>query len=211
MSANLMSLARSGGKFLKLFGDRKMMKPLPYDAEVEYLESTGTQFIDTLISPDASTIWRLTCASTNESLAFIGAIDVSATRFHFSLYDNGVVRGCMGKIQSTIGSPDLAFHVLELDAVNKRTGMDGVYVPCEYHEIPYLPIWLFGRNSDNYTFRRMVSVKTSASQIWKSGVLVCDHIPVRVGDVGYLYDRVSGSLFGNSGTGAFIIGPDKTI
>ena len=29
MSANLMSLARSGGKFLKLFGDRKMMKQLP--------------------------------------------------------------------------------------------------------------------------------------------------------------------------------------
>lgn len=29
MSANLMSLARSGGKFLKLFGDRKMMKTMP--------------------------------------------------------------------------------------------------------------------------------------------------------------------------------------
>ena len=40
MSANLMSLARSGGKFLKLFGDRKMMKQLPYYCEVEYLEST---------------------------------------------------------------------------------------------------------------------------------------------------------------------------
>ena len=38
MSANLMSLAQSGGKFLKLFGDRKMMKQLPYDAEVEWLE-----------------------------------------------------------------------------------------------------------------------------------------------------------------------------
>ena len=29
MSANLMSLASSGGKFLKLFGDRKMMKTMP--------------------------------------------------------------------------------------------------------------------------------------------------------------------------------------
>ena len=29
MSANLMSLARSGGEFLKLFGDRKMMKTMP--------------------------------------------------------------------------------------------------------------------------------------------------------------------------------------
>ena len=29
MSANLMSLAQSGGKFLKLYGDRKMMKTMP--------------------------------------------------------------------------------------------------------------------------------------------------------------------------------------
>ena len=28
--------------------------------------------------------------------------------------------------------------------------------------------------------------------------------------VGYLFDRVSGQLFGNAGTGAFTIGPDKT-
>ena len=53
MSENLMSLAQSGGKFLKLFGDRKMMKRLPYDAEVEYLESTGTQWIDTEIIPNS--------------------------------------------------------------------------------------------------------------------------------------------------------------
>ena len=40
-----------------------------------------------------------------------------------------------------------------------------------------------------------------------------DFIPVRVGSganaVGYMYDRVSGQLFGNAGTGAFVIGPDK--
>ena len=47
MSANLMSLARSGGKFLKLFGDRKMMKQLPYLRRVAYLESHGTEWIDT--------------------------------------------------------------------------------------------------------------------------------------------------------------------
>ena len=42
-----------------------------------------------------------------------------------------------------------------------------------------------------------------------SSNLLRDLVPVRVGDVGYLYDNVSGQLFGNSGTGAFIIGPDK--
>jgi hypothetical protein len=36
-----------------------------------------------------------------------------------------------------------------------------------------------------------------------------DLIPVRVGNVGYMYDKVSGKLFGNVGTGSFILGPDK--
>ena len=47
-------------------------------------------------------------------------------------------------------------------------------------------------------------------KIYQNGILVRDYIPVRVGDVGCFYDRVSGQLFGNAGTGAFIIGPDKT-
>ena len=37
---------------------------------------------------------------------------------------------------------------------------------------------------------------------------VLDLIPVRKGNIGYMYDRVSGQLFGNQGTGAFIIGND---
>ena len=45
-----------------------------------------------------------------------------------------------------------------------------------------------------------------------NGVTVFDGIPVRVGSgtnaVGYMYDRVSGKLFGNAGTGKFTIGPD---
>ena len=36
-----------------------------------------------------------------------------------------------------------------------------------------------------------------------------DFIPVRVGSTGYLYDKVSGQLFGNAGTGDFVLGPDK--
>ena len=43
-----------------------------------------------------------------------------------------------------------------------------------------------------------------------------DFIPVRLTNdngksEGVMYDKVSGQLFRNAGTGAFIIGPDKTI
>lgn len=44
------------------------------------------------------------------------------------------------------------------------------------------------------------------------GSIIRDFIPVRKGNIGYLYDRVSGRLFDNMyTTGYAIIGPDKTI
>lgn len=41
-----------------------------------------------------------------------------------------------------------------------------------------------------------------------TGELLFDAIPVRVGTVGYLYDRVSRTLFGNAGSGSFTLGAD---
>lgn len=51
--------------------------------------------------------------------------------------------------------------------------------------------------------------KVYSFKIWQNGTLVRDYIPVRKGTVGYLYDRVTHKLFGNAGTGDFVIGPDK--
>ena len=44
--------------------------------------------------------------------------------------------------------------------------------------------------------------------IYNNDLIVNDFIPVRVGNVGYMYDKISGQLFGNAGTGEFILGPD---
>lgn len=66
------------------------------------------------------------------------------------------------------------------------------------------PIYIFGSpdtvecsHADFYYFKLL-----------RNNVLIFDGIPVRVGTVGYMYDRVSGQLFGNDGTGAFTLGPD---
>ena len=42
----------------------------------------------------------------------------------------------------------------------------------------------------------------------KNGQTIIDLIPIRKGTIGYMYDKVSGQLFGNSGSGSFILGPD---
>lgn len=55
---------------------------------------------------------------------------------------------------------------------------------------------------------RGVSENVYYFRVEKNGVVTLDLIPVRVGTVGYMYDRVSGTLHGNDGGGAFIVGPD---
>ena len=62
-------------------------------------------------------------------------------------------------------------------------------------------------------FNRVDSLAQSYGRIYhlridKAGVTEFDLIPVRIGNEGYMYDRVSGKLFGNAGTGKFILGPD---
>ena len=207
MSANLMSLARSGGKFLKLFGDRKMMKQFPYDTEVEYLESTGTQWIDTGYVLSAS--------------------DRVVVQAYFQSDDDFGARVLLGvdnpKLWITTGT--CRFNGENFANINKlrkleawnSISIDKDYCTCNGTAVPMsegtfldnsLSLWLFGANASTAA---KTNGRISSCKIYHSGVLVRDYIPVRKGTVGYMYDRVSGQLFGNAGTGDFIIGPDKTI
>ncbi|MBQ1344784.1 MAG: hypothetical protein IIY62_00335 [Kiritimatiellae bacterium] len=47
-----------------------------------------------------------------------------------------------------------------------------------------------------------------AFTISSGGVVTHDLIPVRLGNTGYMYDRITNKRFGNAGTGDFVVGPD---
>ena len=220
MSANLMSLARSGGKFLKLFGDRKMMKPLPYDAEVEYLESTGTQYIDINVECSINSSFEIICASTVTTEQFMGLIGSTGNnRFHISLFSVGETRGCISSVQKSIVHSDTDFHRITLDARNKSASVDETTVSIDYNKAQFpsgIGFWIFGRYSPNSSYQRKGFFKIKSFMFYDDGISIRDFIPVRftnsLGQTeGAMYDRVSGQLFRNAGTGAFIIGPDKTI
>ena len=220
MSANLMSLARSGGKFLKLFGDRKMMKQLPYDAEVEYLESTGTQYVDTgvIIPPDVDFEFTGSIVSDIAN----GCVFGETREFLWGQSNNGyaLVTTAGGRIYLRYGNSTLTVVGLtDIGLANTFTAslegnafkVNGLLVSTvdriSSFDRPVSSMFVFRRNSisaHNPTF--------SAIRInnLKFGTLF-DFIPVRKGTFGYMYDRISGQLFGNAGTGAFVIGPDKTI
>ena len=69
-------------------------------------------------------------------------------------------------------------------------------------------MFLFGSNMHG-SLSAAPLVSIYYCKIYDNTTLVRDYIPVRKGSTGYLYDRVSGTLFGNpNDTGAFILGPD---
>ena len=221
MSANLMSLARSGGKFLKLFGDRKMMKLLPYDAEVEYLESTGTQWIDTgvtmtndLFDSAETTITVLPTGQTSGTHNFFGDGTSWYNGYTFGYYSDYILQASNG-FKATQGPIKFSRTLPKTLTVNKNGFAIDSEVASFYgnsSRVSSGTLILFGcrRNGVFFTTTEF-SGRIYLAKMVSNHVSIFDFIPVRVGDVGYMYDRVSGQLFGNSGTGAFVIGPDKTI
>ena len=219
MSANLMSLAQSGGKFLKLFGDRKMMKLLPYDAEVEYLESTGTQWIDTgkVLSStgfayDADILFK----RTDNCQVFGGrTVANNSVSDSLSLFIVGGMWRFDNFGHSTSGPAVDTDTRYSVSLVDGKTTVNGVEVetpfPTGHSSGTTVYIFAGHRPQASGGVEFQSSIRLYSLKFYQDGVLAADYRPVRVGDVGYLYDHVSGQLYRNAGTGAFIIGPDKTI
>ena len=198
-------------------------KRLPYDAEIEYLESTGTQWIDTGVILDSMSSvlldYQLTATAQSRAGLFGGLVQTGLTIFRFgSLISSSSDRRLecgygTGNVYYQYAAQDLSRHVIE-----QRTNeyyVDGVLTYS-------FPAATFSANTSapllNFTYVNYVAAKARcfSSRWWQGGVLVRDFIPVRVGSVGYLYDRANptggplgNGLYGNAGTGAFVVGPDK--
>lgn len=188
-------------------------QPLPYDAEIEYLQSSGTQYIDTGIIPNADTGTQVTAMKLS-----------TADRYILGLRnDSGNTRWTIGQVQSKLyygyggyynnewnNAPTNTQVTASLNYLNDKNFIveDKSAVIPTLSFIPTYSIFLFGYNNKGtvgYCDCRIYNVKIS-----QGDEIVMDLIPVRVGTTGYMYDKVSGQLFGNAGTGGFVLGNDIT-
>ena len=62
---------------------------------------------------------------------------------------------------------------------------------------------IFGSTSGSYPFVG----KLYWLKFYQNNILVRDFIPVKLNNIGYMYDKVSKQLFGNVGSGSFTCGP----
>lgn len=188
---------------------------LPYDAEIEYLQSSGTQYIDTRLSPTTNSHVIIECSNVrnasleNESFGY----GVSGgQRFHMVAVaywnSNKFHAGCGTNLIYTT-TADTASHTFELYG-NGTFVQDGTsYSIGSSVGIISDTMPLFARLW-NGSYQYSNGVRIHSFKWYESETLVLDLIPVRVGQVGYMYDKVSGELFGNSGSGLFTLGNDKS-
>lgn len=189
-------------------------KSVPYDARVEYLQSSDTQYIDTGIAPSTDFKCEIKAeliTHTNTFEVLLGSLDdnVYGTALGF-LKNGGYPYIEFGRTNTSVSVSPLSLRIYKSSLKNGVMTMnaDGTSTTKNYNgDVPNKSLYLFCRHNGN-SASNFVSAKVYYCKIWNSGNLVFDAIPVRVGQVGYMYDSISGNLFGNSGTGDFIFGND---
>ena len=192
-------------------------KKLPYDAEIEYLESTGSQYIDTGIKPDNTYTFdtKIAALRNNYNCVYWGVRSAGTAIDHKHCFCNSNTTGSGGdmayafSLYSTLAKPGegnwTSGIVPTLRTMYSFTNMTVVSTM----ETMTYPITLFAFNIIGTANTSLGICRIGAFTAYSSGIKVIELIPVRVGNVGYMYDKVSGKLFGNAGTGEFILGPDK--
>lgn len=190
-------------------------KKLPYDAEVEYLGSTGKQWINSGVMSEYPKIhaglWYDMFRSPYTGLfGNYRSEQHNCVRLILQETDNDkawVTPGTTAGRSINVPFAKREWHNVYLDCTARSCSIDGQLFTSSYVGTRYVDyIFIF---SNNQVQSQGTVIRISFFKIFdENGVLVRDFVPVRVGDVGYLYDRVSGQLFGNIGTGAFVIGRD---
>lgn len=179
---------------------------LPYDSKIEYIESTGAQYIDTGINLRKKVVIvaniSITKSITSNS-AVIGAFYNNLTVPKFQLYINS---SCKWSNANTT-----YYNYYDITA-GGTVSLNTKYTPIvstKTTQASDVTVYIFARNSDGSTLY-IDGLRLYGMSITSGGIVVRDFIPVRVGQVGCLYDRVSSSLFYNQGTDNFTLGPDVT-
>lgn len=185
---------------------------LPYDAEVEWLRGNGG-FINTGIVPDDDTGIKVAFERINSDGWVCGVWDRNVSRA-VTIGANYSSVSAYWDVRVQSPTTPMAKGVAELNFDYYRrfvvTPDGGSSVETALGSISTQftqPMGIFGCYYEDGTHLAWTD-KISAFQVTQGHDLVLDLIPVRVGSVGYMYDRVSGTLFGNVGSGDFVVGPD---
>ena len=200
---------------IKAYSRRQLMTFTPYDAEIEYLQvESGFPYMDTGIIGNSNLNYEIKFGYKRLSGSYpyvFGAQQGDRAR-RFSLMISSYANYTL-IVNDGANERNITFSSGEANnpLIVKKENHD-IYIngnkkytfPNSSYTTP-VPITMFVCNtptgivtSNNFIGLPFYYIKIGNLHL----------IPVRKGNEGFLYDKVSGQLFGNEGTGNFILGPD---
>lgn len=222
-STNIGAIYKGTTKITKVYkgSDIVFQSGLPNDyIQLEYIESTGTQYIDSGVNVSSNI--KAYLENTYDGFSNTGTYTRNGGRtattqneMLFISLNASVFRVDMGTTdldhdnQKTFTYQKSAKSV-ELDAPNRKSKI--IYIDDSTEEATYtfdnfstsIPFVLFAYNTGG-TITVSVSQKLTNAKFWNNGTLIRDFIPAyrRTDGVVGLYDMVNGVFYTNAGTGEF--------
>lgn len=179
---------------------------------VEYIESSGTQYIDTEFYPNQDTrVLMDVCATQGGTCTFFGARQ-DANNDSYSLFElSGTqIRFDYGTSKNIINVSSALERVI-IDA-NKNVFSFGTYTANPSYQIFQAPVTLHLLNVNQVNMQYTtppIPAKLYSCKIYDNGILIRDYIPAKdKNDVGGLFDKVNMEFVYSSGASQFAAGPE---
>lgn len=179
--------------------------------EVEYIESSGTQYIDTGVKPNQDTGVTIDFQLTNVSSwqCIFGAANSAQNADEYGVWHSGTKFGFYyASTNVTVGVNATTRH--QFVCSKNSLSVDGTaYSSPVYTNFTtnYNLILCAVNYAGNINYS--ASVKLYSAKIYANGVLVRDFIPCKnVNGVVGLWDNVNNQFYTNSGSGTFTAGRD---
>lgn len=174
---------------------------------VEYLESTGTQYIDTGVkltnNHSVEVDYQLTSASQNRKGIFGGLVSNGARYGALLSPSNNYLEFGYGStnVWYQSGLPDTKRHVMKQE--KNLLYFDGSLTHT-FNTATFTQNFTSPLGNFNYTNYNPASAKYYSSRWWDGDTLVRHYVPaIDENGVGFMFDKVSHTVYLNAGTGAF--------
>ena len=185
---------------------------------VEYLQSTGTQWIDTgvAVKDNIAIEYDFTPLQRTSGLFYCGCWGNTNTQGRAYLYISGV-----NTLQYGFGIADAGMYEnlpnnISLDRKLYRLDKSGFWIngiratTMQFSSMAQNTLRFYLMRCNDINNRGANSSKLFGSKIYENGTTIRDFRPIAIGNTGYMMDILTGDYlqYGNKGTGSFIIGPD---
>lgn len=183
--------------------------------QVEYLESTGTQYINTRYYPNNLTdveckfMFNQLASNAVPSVFGVRASNNSVQQFLTSV-SNGVLWIANGLNNHSILSIRPVINTEYILRITPQkaywNGTEILTMNTSVANCPNLSMFMFGRNTYSGLANKFFG-KIYYLKIYEAGVLVRNFIPcINQSNVAGMYDTVNGVFYTNAGTGTFNVG-----